>query len=224
MNKIFVVGLVLASVVLSARAEDALTPDEQYALADKALKISGAVAWKLEYGAPVGSAATYQPEVVESLRDGAVQKDSVKWSVGKTTEAWWLGGDYFAESPIAEGLVYGSNRWPADRPGIVGWITKEYLKGIETVRGKKSVVFQGHLALKESSPGFFAPDTGPEAGPGLNLIATISLEEDRSILVEIDGRPVTVTWVPVSGALPAVPEKFSRMKEKFDKRRQRLAN
>ncbi len=215
----------LLSVCLSARAAEPLSPKDLVAAALKAKSLPEAAAWRMDCEIAQGSNEPgWGVKSITSTRTGDIQRDEILWSDGRTSEAWWMGGDYLANDPRNNGILYSPERKPLSTLGWISWIDEQNFRGIEKRDDASYGVFEADLAWTLYWPGYYKVDS--EGAGRLHVEALFSVEDGHLVSVRFGNVIGRFTRLSPPAAALVPPEKFSErqktIREKIAKKFPRM--
>jgi hypothetical protein len=192
MNKWFLIaGLAFAAWPVRAETGQP-TPAELLAIGAEAARLPEAGAWKIDIGPAEADGLLPRAASIAVERTGQVQRDRIDWSDGRHSEAWHVGGEYIAENPPGNGIVYdAAPRAPAVLPWL-DWITEKNVHGVETFAGERCAVFADTVPWTEYAPGYFIRD---RASGGGQVTAYVSLKERHLVALRAGSSLMKFIWL-----------------------------
>lgn len=201
--------VLLLLACLTASAAEPMTPQDLVAAALKAKTLPESAAWRLDIEIVKGSNEPgWGVKGITSTRVGDLQRDVLLWNDGRTSEAWWMGGDYLANDPRRDTMLYSPEKKPLSVLGWISWIDEKNFRGIEKRDDGFFGVFSADLPWTLYWPGYYKVDS--EGVGRLHVEALFSVEDGHLISIRngnIIGR-FTRLAPPVEALVP--PDKFSQ--------------
>ncbi len=217
MNKLLILACMAVSASVWAQsAEPPLTPAEMTDLARKSVALPENCAWKVEFAK--GAFPGQDVQAIASARTGPVQRDTIVWGDGRTSEACWIGGDYGAIDPATGNMLFTVARKPIGELGWISWISEKNCRGVVNFKGQPCIFFQADVPWMVYWPGYLTADA--EGGSKLTLGAYFSLKNGTLVAISLGGSLANFTWL----APPAVPSEPSQeFAAQFQKIRQKVS-
>lgn len=201
--------VLLLLACLAASAAEPMTPQDLVAAALKAKTLPESAAWRMDFEIVKGSNEPgWGVKGITSTRVGDLQRDVLLWNDGRTSEAWWMGGDYLANDPRRDTMLYSPEKKPLSVLGWISWIDEKNFRGIEKRDDGFFGVFSADLPWTLYWPGYYKVDS--EGVGRLHVEALFSVEDGHLISIRngnIIGR-FTRLAPPVEALVP--PDKFSQ--------------
>ncbi len=184
----------------------ALDPAELVPAAIKAKTLPDAAAWRVDLEVVKGSDKPgWNVKSITSTRFGDVQRDVILWNDGRTSEAWWMGGDYLANDPRTDAVLYSPEKKPLSLLGWISWIDGKNFRGVEKRDGGQFGVFAATVPWTLYWPGYFIMDS---SAPPLDAEALFSPDDGHLVSVRYDNVIGRITWLPAPTEALVPPERF----------------
>jgi len=182
MSKLAFFFVTLFLALLSAGASEPMSPKDLVDAAIKAKTLPESAAWRMDFEIAKGSDDPgWGVKSITSTRAGNIQRDVILWTDGRTSEAWWMGGDYLANDPRRDTILYSPERKPLSVLGWISWIDEKNFKGIEKRDDGAFGVFEAQLAWTLYWPGYYKIDS--EGVGRLRVEALFSVDDGHLVSV-----------------------------------------